>query len=101
MRDFVSDESAITLLTIFEHKDEVGLSERQFEKLLAPFDAPVRAKFHAHLDMRGALRDAFQQLPTEESARFRRKVFFGMKQELDRQQSSSAPPVHPPEQTGS
>lgn len=88
LQDFIDEETLITLSSIYEHRDEIGLSEDQFEKLLRIFGDEVREKFHEEIETGEILKEMYRQFTPEEIEQHRKESLDTMKKEIDLQEQN-------------
>lgn len=88
LREFVDEEALITILNIYDHRDEIELSAQQFEKLLRIFGDSIREKFHEQLHTGEMIKDAYRQFPPEKIAKHQKELLATLKREIGLQEQN-------------
>ncbi|MCL4538744.1 MAG: hypothetical protein M1378_03975 [Bacteroidetes bacterium] len=88
LQEFVGEETCITLWSIYGHRDEIGLSDAQFEKLLGILGEEVRNKFHEESEAGKTIKEMYRQFTPDEIARHRIELAGTLKKEIGLQKQN-------------
>lgn len=82
LQEFVDEETCITLWAIYDRRQEIGLSEEQFGKLLLIFGDQVRQKFRQQIETGEVVHEAFRQFTPEQIAQHQKELLGTLKDEI-------------------
>lgn len=92
VNDFLTHRTLSDLADIYEAKDAIGLSEEQFEKLLATFGPEIQEEFHKEHTRDEAwgeaIREAYKEFTPEEIREHLNEATATMKTEIELQEQN-------------
>lgn len=88
LQDFVENETLITLSTIHDRMEEIGLSEEQFRKLVSPFGKTLHKRLLEQIGAGKMVEELFRGFTPKEMAQHEREQVETMKEEIGLQEKN-------------